>query len=170
MGLTVTLSGARYTDGSEGRVALLPRSPWMVSSGVVNLSPTPFYFKITSSGTLQTLTNESADIVATYDSSENLDFTPEGSSYIVTISIAGQEVVEYWTVDGAEDTVDWATLGIKASPSDLITYPLPLTVDSPVRTVATEDDLPDGLDPGIIYYVTDTDSWWGNKLGGWEEL
>jgi len=169
MPLTVTLIGSRHTDGTEGRVSLFPRTPWYVSSGVTTMAPGPLYFVITSSGTLTTLAGGAATVVPSYDSTDYYTFSPEGSAYSVKIDIAGQEVIETWTIDAANPTIDWAVLGIKASPSDRITYPVPLTTESPVRHYTSIDSVPAGAYPGAIIYIPSGDgTWWGyNSLLGW---
>ncbi len=50
MPITVTLTGSRHTDGTEGRLSLLPRTQWLVTSGSVTTAPGPLYFKITAAG------------------------------------------------------------------------------------------------------------------------
>lgn len=172
MPLTVTLVGSRHTDGTAGRVSLFPRTPWYVSSGSTTMAPGPLYFAITSSGTLETLAGDAATVVPTYDSNANLAFVPSGSAYSVRISIAGQEMMETWTIDGAIPTNDWAVLGVKASPSDRITYPIPLTVDSPVRHYDSVASFPSGSYPGALVYLTSgAGSWWGyNSVAGWHQI
>lgn len=171
MPLTVILTGVRHTDGTEGRVSLTPRVPWYVSSGVSTIAPGPLYFKITSSGTLTTIAGGSATVVPSYDSNSNMTFSPEGAAYLARINISGHELLETWTIDGANPSIDWATLGIKTAPADRITYPVPLTVDSPVRHYATSGSLPVGDYSGVIVYIEDDEEWDGyNSTDGWHRI
>jgi len=172
MPITVTLTGTRHTDGTEGRVSLSPRVPWYVSSGSNTLASGPLYFQITSSGTLQTLAGGAATIVPTYDSADNMTFSPEGAAYLARINISGQEIIETWTIDGANPTIDWAVLGIKAAPSDRITYPVPLTTESPVRHYASVGSLPSGSYPGVIVYIASgSGEWYGwNSASQWHKI
>lgn len=171
MPITVQLIGTRYTDGVEGRVSLVPRIPWYVVSGANTLAPGPAFFKITSSGTLTTTAGAVATIVPTYDSADNMTFTPEGAAYLARINISGHEMLETWTVDGVNPTVDWATLGIKPTPSDRITYAIPLTVDAPVRHYTTSGVLPVGDYSGAMAYIEDEQAWYGyNTVEGWHRI
>lgn len=170
MGITVSLDGRRHTDGTEGRVSVVPRTPWVVNSGVESLAPGPFYFKITSSGTLTTLDDQPATVVPSYDSTENMTFTPSGAAYIVSINISGQKLSETWTVDGATDSVSWASLGIKPNATDKITYSSPLTTESPVKTYPTVGDLPAGNYEGCLAYVRANNTYYGNDGSTWFSL
>jgi len=171
MPLTITLTGTRHTDGTEGRVSLTPRVPWYVVSGANTLAPGPMFFKITTSGTLSTLADTDATVVPSYDSLDNMTFTPSGAAYLARINISGHEILETWTIDGAYPTSDWGTLGIKPTPSDRVTYPLPLTVDSPVRHYTNSGSLPVGDYSGQIVYVEDIESWFGYSVSaGWHVI
>jgi len=168
----VTLTGTRHTDGTIGRVSLSPRVPWYVTSGSNKVSSGPLYFQITATGELQTLAAGAATVVPTYDSGDNMTFTPEGAAYLARINISGQEIIETWTIDGVYPTIEWTVLGVKAAPADRITYPMPLTTESPVKHYATSGDLPAGSYPGAIVYIADGDGeWWGwNNSSQWHKI
>ena len=170
MGLTVTLTGARHTDGTEGRLSLTPRSPWVVSSGANMTAPGPLYFKITPSGTLTTLGGAPAVVVPTYDSSTVMGFVPSGSSYLVSLNISGQQLVETWTIDGAADTVNWAALGVKPNASDKVTVSLPMTTESPVPHYPTVASLPVGSFGGRMAFVAENDGFYGHNGSAWVRL
>lgn len=163
----VTLTGTRHTDGSRGIVSLIPRIPWSVDDGTTITASGPLSFVLQTDGSLLATDNTPATVVATYDSNNTLVLNPEGCSYIVRINVAGQEVTETWTIDGANASIDWATLGIKPTPADRITYPAPVTVDSNVRRYEVVGDIPAGMAPGVIVYVkTGQAGWYGvNSFG-----
>lgn len=170
MGLTVTLTGSRHTDGTEGRLSLSPRSPWLVTSGTQSTAPGPLYFKITDSGTLTKLDDTPATAVPTYDSSHVMTFVPSGSSYLALINIAGQQLVETWTIDGATDTVNWAALGVKPNASDKVTVSLPLTTESPLPHYPTIASLPVGSFGGRMAFVAENDGFYGHNGSAWVRL
>lgn len=171
MGMIVTLNGIRLTDGTEGRVSAIPRNPWHVTDGVGSISPGPQFFRINALGGLETLAGGPATLVATYDSSSTLTFTPQGASYMVMIDISGHKTRETWTIDGAGASVDWAMLGVKTGPADRIDYPYPLTPGAPLYTVDTTAELPGTSVPGVIYFVTSEDAWYGYTTGsGWTRV
>lgn len=170
MGITVTLTGARHTDGTEGRLSLSPRTPWSVTLGSTTTAPGPLYFKITTSGTLTTMSGEEATAVPTYDSSGQLDFTPAGSSYMAILNMAGQQLVEMWTIDGAADTVNWATLGVKPNATDKVTVSLPLTTESPVPHYPTVASLPVGSFAGRMAFVVENNAFYGHNGSAWIRL
>jgi hypothetical protein len=101
-----------------------------------------------------------------------MTFSPEGAAYLARINISGQEIIETWTIDGANPTIDWGVLGIKASPSDRTTYPVPLTTESPVRHYPSVGDLPAGSYPGVIVYIASGNGeWYGWNTGsGWHKI
>jgi hypothetical protein len=172
MPTTVSLTGTRHTDGTIGRVSLSPRVPWYVSSGSSTVSSGPLYFQINSSGELKTLAGGTATVVPTYDSGSNMTFSPEGAAYLARINISGQEIIETWTIDGVNPTIDWGVLGIKASPADRTTYPVPLTTESPVKHYPSVGSLPGGSWPGaIVYIASGNGEWYGWNTGsGWHKI
>lgn len=170
MALTVTLVGSRHTDGTEGRLSLVPRGPWKAEYLGQTKAPGPFYFKITASGELRTLAGGSAVVVPTYDSAALTAFTPAGSSYLAKINISGQQIIETWTIDAANATVNWAALGVKPNATDKITVSLPLTTESPVVKYLNFGDLPAGNHQGRIAYVITTGGFYGNNGVAWVRL
>ena len=168
--LSVTLTGDRHTDGTEGRVSVIPRNPWKADLTGTEIAPGPMFFRITSSGTLENLDGSAATLVPTYDSSSTINFSAQGSSYQVLINIAGQKLVESWTVDGANASVNWSALGIKPNAQDRVTVSLPLTVESPTIKYALIADLPAGDYRGRLAFVEENSGFYGNTGSTWIRL
>lgn len=168
----VTLTGNRHTDGTIGTVSMIPTNPWYINSGVTTIASGPLYFTITASGTLTTSSGGAATVVPTHiiASGTSMTFVPEGSSYTATITIAGQRLVETWTIPADSSTVDWATIGIKATPSDQLPTVIPLSADMPVRRYASQAAVPAGLAEGAIVYLEDVDEWWGKDSSGLRKI